>query len=92
MFYLRVILIHTDGNTELLATSVMGEVLLSPSARQRLSFVSNAGLRVSDIAQEEFGRYIVRAVITTGSSFVAEARYVYLRMPGKTAINTPEYL
>ncbi|PVD39511.1 hypothetical protein C0Q70_02145 [Pomacea canaliculata] len=71
----------TGGNTTLIASYIQGELLLSHSAPQPLTFVSNAGLRVSNIRPDDFGQYSVRVVINRNSSFATETGYVYVRAP-----------
>lgn len=75
--------VFPGGNTTLIASYIQGELLLSHSAPQPLTFVSNAGLRVSNIRPEDFGQYSVRVVINRNSSFATETEYVYVRAPGK---------
>lgn len=77
---------YPGGNNTLIATYIHGELLLSHSERQHLTFVPNAGLKVSDIAPEDFGQYSVRLVINSNSSFATKGGYVFVRLPGKMAI------
>ncbi|XP_025103279.1 uncharacterized protein LOC112569623 [Pomacea canaliculata] len=75
------------GNNTLIASYIQGELLLSHSERQHLAFVPNAGLKVSDIAPEDFGQYSVRLVINSNSSFATKGGYVFVRLPEPPAVS-----
>ncbi|PVD39508.1 hypothetical protein C0Q70_02142 [Pomacea canaliculata] len=78
--------VKTGGNVEHLASYINGDFFVSHSSRKRVSFVTNAGLRISDVTQEDFGDYIVHIVINSNSSFVTDSRYVSLHLPDHESV------
>ncbi|PVD39515.1 hypothetical protein C0Q70_02149 [Pomacea canaliculata] len=70
-----------DGNSETIATYVDGEFSVPHSSHQRLFFAEDVGLTISNLTQEDFGEYFVRADIRSGSSFETQALYTFLRQP-----------
>lgn len=78
--------VYEDGNSETIATYVDGEFSVPHSSHQRLFFAEDVGLTISNLTQEDFGEYFVRADIRSGSSFETQALYAFLRQPGNNAI------
>lgn len=70
-------------NSEIIATIIDRQFIVSSPTRQYLKFVSSAGLRLDLVSQDDFGKYYVRLDTVHNGTLHTETRWVALLPPGR---------
>ncbi|XP_025103164.1 uncharacterized protein LOC112569537 [Pomacea canaliculata] len=72
---------RSGRNSEIIATIIDRQFIVSSPTRQYLKFVSSAGLRLDLVSQDDFGKYYVRLDTVHNETLHSETRWVALLPP-----------